>query len=744
METAFFLVLESGRARIDLGARLHIGGEAEIRPVPAYRDCVAKIYHRGTRSSHASRQKLEAMLAKKPSQMTCRANGVELPQFAWPTHIIEDEGGEFRGFLMRKMPTASSELLSSYMSRSQMRRTLSENDCSLPRRVLICANLAAAITELHRLRHFFVDIKPANIAMFKDTGILCLLDNDSFSVEGDGSRFPATAFTREYLAPELILNELSASAVITDWQDRFALAVLIFQIFNNGIHPFQAVPCFETEEWNIDMCVKQGLYAYGLTPNPLVSPAPASVHSTWPVAVRELFDRAFVERQGSKRPSAQEWRDHLGKYQGTFERCSAKPQDVRHIHFAGAGCAECLFDELSARRNLAGDAQRVGGSLAAQGVRSPDVGPSQPDRRPMTSTPVVAGVSTPALPRTAIDPPDAQASPESELRTAAYKRTDDIRSQVKPPVAGRYKAKRVAAAVVAIAVALFVGVSVLQRPKELNSPTSIPEASPVDPVTTATTGGPPASEQPTPAVAPETSQPTREATPTASTYVQSEGDSVAIEARLDVLRKTLKIAADANGAEMMQIINLGLAGDDEKTLSEARTLMRNTDFIGVYANWNYTRTLGRNINDAVIARHRSDTAAAVVDQSRALALAPVDREVAANLAYYLALSKQKGAMSAAVYSLSLPRPAGLTGTAQAWQIVGVAFALAGNVKESQGAFDVGLAITTKLPAFCKNLLAYQRDIGPALNAPITAVFKRINERGQSGEEGCAFPPQWMQ
>ena len=227
--------------------------------------------------------------------------------------------------------------------------------------------------------------------------------------------------------------------------------------------------------------------------------------------------------------------------------------------------------------------------------------------------------------------------------------------------------------------------------------------------------------------------------------VSSQDDADGIAARLQVIRQAVSAAYGQNATEMMAIIEAGIAGDDAKTLERAKTLMRNTEFTAAYTDWNYTRALGRKLNESALQAYRSDLGAATSTQLNAVALAPLDREIAANLAYYLALGKQSGVMAAASYSLSLPRPPDSTGTASAWQMVGVAFARAGKLRESEGAFDVGLAITTKLPQFCLNLLTHEHELGPELRAPITGVFKRIADRGQSDPtSSCAYPPRWLQ
>lgn len=346
--TRYFLVSADTREVLQLGeAVLARGGEADIYRVPGFSSRVAKIFHRRGSSPREQREKLEAMIARPPEPSSVCHGAIDLPVFAWPTNLIEDESGACVGYLMREMPGDRAIPLHFYMSRWSAQRKFSPDDRSLPRRVHVCRNLAAASAELHRQQHYFVDIKPQNIFMFKGTGVVCLVDNDSFSIAGlnDGPRFPASAYSSEYLAPELLRNGMGANSVVDDTQDRFALAVLLFEILNHGLHPFQGVPTMECEDWNIDMCIKRGYYPYGLIPHPVVSPSVRSVHDCLDTGTRCLFDGAFA----GERPSAEEWRDHfdqLMETSGSFGRCEIKPNDALHIHLAGMPCMECRMQDL--------------------------------------------------------------------------------------------------------------------------------------------------------------------------------------------------------------------------------------------------------------------------------------------------------------------------------------------------------------------------------------------------------------
>lgn len=356
-----YLCSQGGRTAIRLaGAAIKSGGEGDIFRIEDYAGCLAKIYHGRNTSSRFNRDKIEAMIARPPEHMTASAGTLDLPLFAWPTHVIENASGQGIGFLMPEIPTDRAVTLAKYMSRQSGIRYLSDEDRSLPRRYQLCRNLAAAIGELHRQHHYFVDLKPENIFMFKDTGIICLIDNDGFSIDaGNGTRFAAQTYTSQYLAPELLRKNLSPSSITNDSQDRFALAALMFQILNNGLHPFQGVPLIETEDWNVDYCVRNGFYPCGLQPNPSIRPSEASVHDCWEQSTRLLFDRAFTGAHPEGRPTAVEWRNHLNAFvlsTDKFIRCEREPSKVLHIHLGGLPCPECRLTDLVPEHPMGGPA----------------------------------------------------------------------------------------------------------------------------------------------------------------------------------------------------------------------------------------------------------------------------------------------------------------------------------------------------------------------------------------------------
>lgn len=695
----YFIINAGQRQPIQLQTpRLGGGGEADIFRISDFAGCVAKIYLVRQGGSHASREKLQAMLNKSPQNMWTQVNGEKLPIFAWPTHIIEDGSGLLAGFLMPEIPMDRAVTLEKYMSRRTMLKALSLDDRSLPRRLHVCRNLASTIAEMHRQSHYFVDLKPQNILMFKDTGVVTLVDNDSFSVAGvgGGPRFPAAVMSSEYFAPELLRNGMGAASIVNDTQDRFALAAMIFQIFNNGVHPFSGTPTVQTNEGTIDSRIKLGQYAYGRVPNPSIRPTPASVHDCWDTSTRTLFDRAFTA-QPSQRPSAEEWRNHLdtlGSTKGNFAKCSAKPTDLLHIHFSGMLCPECRMDQLdNSAVHVPPVSSPMPASVSTRGTTAPTT------NKPWLNWAVAAIIAVVLV------------------WFAIESRTSD---SVRVPVGSGSNAEDRVASTTPVPVAILE--------KAPNTPSAQAADSP-----------------PSSATAPAAGILSR-AQSVAAQGLANINDQEGITARMAGIGLAIPIAINQNQNDLMAVLGAGQAGDDEKTLLSAKRLMRDTRFTAQFEGWESLRKYARPISEGLSKgeAYVADLTDAVARQSLALAFDPRDREISGNLAFYVALNgKTAQALNIAVYSLSLPREPDATGRRDDWNLVGSMFAKLGRLKESEAAFNVGLAITGNLSRFCKSLLKQQSQFGNELNEPVTAVLQRIAQRGQSEEEGCSYPPVWL-
>jgi eukaryotic-like serine/threonine-protein kinase len=329
-------VRASNRRTLTLGKLVKSGGAGSIFALEESSTEVAKIYH-----EHVDRdgyqRKVEAMLELRPDLPDLVEAGQTEVQIAWPEAALRDGAGRFRGFAMPLIDLASSVELEYVL---QERQALAAGlPTGLGAKMALAANLAALLAELHRLEHFIVDLKPINLRFYRRSFHVTILDCDGFSIRGRGERFPAPQVTPEYLAPEFQTSDIPAGA--EEAQDRFALATVLFQLLNFGIHPFSGRPLDDDLPTDIPGRIRERCWAYGTRPNPAMQPNPTSGHSVMPQELRVLFDRAF-ESEGVARPRAREWAELLKRFArrstGLLVQCRADPT---HQHFAAMECAAC-------------------------------------------------------------------------------------------------------------------------------------------------------------------------------------------------------------------------------------------------------------------------------------------------------------------------------------------------------------------------------------------------------------------
>jgi DNA-binding helix-hairpin-helix protein with protein kinase domain len=376
--------VEGRRRTLKLGSSLARGGEGTVYSIEGDGASVAKIYHRERTEQleqlPARAKKLAAMLDNPPRTLTIRMSQAVLPLLAWPTHIIDGDDKNFSGFQMPLVvrDKTVSVSLSKYLGEMNQRRELVENELCLPSRLTLCRSLAGIIADLHSQNHFVIDFKPDNLRVFRGTCIPCFLDTDSFSIEAKGGeRFPASAITPEYTCPELLAGEGGMNTQGAN-QDLFALAVMLFQILNNNIHPFigKRHDLAAGDDDLLKDRIRLGLYAYGLKANPRIDPVVGSDHDFLPQATRKLFDRALSGTQPQNRPTAKQWKDHFNHFlrsDGQFLKCGKEPQSVMHIHFAGAECPECrrvLKFPVKPARTPASDSMRKSQPASAAAPRT--------------------------------------------------------------------------------------------------------------------------------------------------------------------------------------------------------------------------------------------------------------------------------------------------------------------------------------------------------------------------------------
>lgn len=324
--------------RVLLGELLNKGGAAG----KIYRDLthphsVAKIFHTKERSG-TNRQKLEAMLNNRPdcTVFVDDKTGQEYPQLAWPTALLEDTQGFCIGYLMPQIDTNEAISLD-YLIQKAVRRKLGLSERYLDR-VFAAYNITSVVAALHACGHYIVDLKPSNVSVYKQNQLVVAFDCDGFSIKGEnGARYPAEFVSEEYIYPEGMNQTCDEMG---EEQDKFALAVIIFKLLNEGIHPFSGTPLKQEDMLSIQERIAGYHYAYGFWPDSYQRPHPYSIHDYLDKETMNLFERAFTKDK--ERPTALEWQAHLDYLLNHYKRCK---KDKNHVYFTPKGCGLCMVAE---------------------------------------------------------------------------------------------------------------------------------------------------------------------------------------------------------------------------------------------------------------------------------------------------------------------------------------------------------------------------------------------------------------
>ncbi|MFO6423038.1 protein kinase domain-containing protein [Motilimonas sp. KMU-193] len=253
--------------------------------------------------------------------------------FTWPIALVADNKQRFLGFAMPLLDL--SEHVQLEMLLSKRTRELHQLPDDIRFRIKVAINLCQQIAELHRLGHAIIDLKPANLSVNKRSAQVCIVDCDGFAIKGKQGDFPAHQYTAGFIAPEAYREQQPPQA-LSQAQDKFALAVILFQLLNHGLHPFQGVPKkgreLPTDNQNK---IGQQLYPYGATAHPDIAPSPWSLHLDFPAELINSFCRSLTS---SQRLNAIDWVELLKGLDLQLRQCS---QENSHQYW-GQSCPHCL------------------------------------------------------------------------------------------------------------------------------------------------------------------------------------------------------------------------------------------------------------------------------------------------------------------------------------------------------------------------------------------------------------------
>lgn len=282
---------------VTLGPKVGGGGEAEIFEVRGQPGKVAKIYKH---HSHERLAKLTAMVKRPPTDPTLQVGHVSI---CWPADILSASKGSAAGFLMARMDlTHHREVFKLYNPRS---RKTEAPEFTWKNLVIAAGNIANVVQSIHSQGYVIGDINESNFFVSTQTYVT-LVDCDSVQVTSAGRTYRCVVGKPEFTPPEL-QGKPFASVDRTPAQDNFGLAVLLFQLLMEGVHPFMGI-WKRAGDPTLEEKIKLGACTYAGSRD--IDPMPSALPFTFlPDRLRTLFVRAFKEGHSSPgmRPSPQEW-----------------------------------------------------------------------------------------------------------------------------------------------------------------------------------------------------------------------------------------------------------------------------------------------------------------------------------------------------------------------------------------------------------------------------------------------------
>ena len=809
-----YLIANNQRITIDLPISHEIGSGGmgivyRLGNLFGTGNLVAKIFKNPTDPKNPSLAKLQAMMARPPEHIYEVINGVGYTQFAWVRHLIVGEHDELIGYAMPELDFDRSLSLNPFMYPREAAK-LTAYQQSLNYRVQLCANISALMADLHGHGHAFIDFKEANMRLMPEpsTGmdddykgfIVGFIDCDSYRITAsDGSVYPSPVISPEMTSPEY--HEHKDIGLLDEKHDRFVLAIELFKILNNGIHPFYFIPVSDrlknAAHRNTDQFIKERLYAYGLQPQPEIAPLKNSIHVCWDDQTRAMFDKAFLSTNPTDRPSAAEWENHLrGLVQHRqFKVCENYPNDASHIHFVGKPCHRCLFLTVpnnplttpvpaisAAATTSVWQTTPNRASVASTAANPPNHRPSAAltglmddetlanNRRLEQSlnTQANSHKGTPIQPINVVNAVD-DATQTTATHSMAMPDTmaDTMTAPTSPPhttATGEVSVKKPSKGwlIAMIAALVAIGGYGVSRLKSASTPTTSQSAT-----NNQSNNAQAASTDDNPQKKPKSqnsystiikSLPTAKATMTQALKAQNGFFSSSSQTSVAKLyQDTLGISPEffdnvvkvGEFAEpsLKQLQELGYSQDINATKQYSLEAFRNAD-MGYFKQQPTNKTLAKQLNEAAKSYYwrKKDPKAAVYLQAQAVKYNPNQGEYAANFAYYLFKNNYPYSKSFLLYALQTPRDSSKYPNTY---MIELAAAMALQASDDKGAVGSLLAqfyTTDDQQKRCQNMLNYPQTY-PELVPIAEKVLAIIDQQNSSGANPvpaeCLPPYNWV-
>ena len=309
------------------------GGEARIHRITGNESVLAKIYisPQQERSS-----KLTKMLANPPSNPTAKQRH---HAYAWPTALLREANSDVVvGFVMPRMNGMRE--VADFYNPGMRRRTCAHFNYKYLMQT--ARNIAGIMSELHSKGYIIGDVSQKNMFV-SDGALVTVLDTDSFQFRDPqtGMLYLCRVRTWGFIPPEVSAAGRS-NIERTVYEDLFGLAVLVFHLLMEGVHPFACKFSGLGEPPHAQENIISGNFAYRPISSEF-SPMPtAPPFEMLAPELRTLFMRCFVDGHTTPaaRPTAQEWREALHRASKELVVCSENPHHYFGNHL-GIDCPWC-------------------------------------------------------------------------------------------------------------------------------------------------------------------------------------------------------------------------------------------------------------------------------------------------------------------------------------------------------------------------------------------------------------------
>jgi len=295
------------------------GGEGIIFDIIGQPGLVAKIYKSGKASIDKER-KLIRMVNFPPDKSV-------LSQVAWPLDVLYNTG-QFVGFVMPKMDI-NEDLNVIY----EYGPSAKYPDIQWETKITIAENLCFVLRYIHDSKYVCGDLNPKNISVDLRTGFVTFLDTDSYHITDGKNTYRCDVGMPEYLPVEIQKKMRGGSNLATAAlptfsadTDNFALAIHIFQLLMNGVHPFACAVIPSQSSVTAPQPsdnIEGGKFPFMQKISGIRIPVFAPKITILPKDIQDLFKRAFIDghKSHSDRPKPDEWYTALDSLTQNLKTC---------------------------------------------------------------------------------------------------------------------------------------------------------------------------------------------------------------------------------------------------------------------------------------------------------------------------------------------------------------------------------------------------------------------------------------